>query len=86
MKDNNANSGFKALKDDDLMPYGQYKGLRMVDVPASYLLWLSDNDKCSKQVRAYITDNMETLCKQAGRPVPEPWWKLRVQQSKYQPK
>lgn len=30
------------MTDQDLMPFGKYKGEKMEDVPASYLLWLRD--------------------------------------------
>ena len=63
--------GFKVLSDDDAMPQkGKFEGTRMGDVPAWYLLWLSDNDKCSKSVRAYITDNKERIYREGGRELP----------------
>lgn len=64
------NIDFKILKDDDEMPYGKYKGRQMIKVPADYMLWLNDNDKCNKSVKAYIVDNWEALHQQAGRPLP----------------
>lgn len=30
------------MKDSDLMPFGKYKGEKLGDVPADYLLWLVD--------------------------------------------
>lgn len=52
------------MKDTDLMPFGKYKGKAMIDVPASYLLWL-DREGCKhKKVAAYIADNMEILLKE----------------------
>jgi len=30
-------------------------------VPASYLLWLYDNNKCDGQVKDYILDNLSFL-------------------------
>ncbi|KDS63634.1 hypothetical protein M096_4644 [Parabacteroides distasonis str. 3999B T(B) 6] len=33
----------------------------MINVPAGYLIWLYDNNKCSADVRAYIEDNMDAL-------------------------
>lgn len=59
------------LSDDSPMPYGVHKDKPMVDVPAKYLLWLWDNDKCSKSVKAYVVDNWEVLHGQAGRPLPK---------------
>lgn len=49
------------MNDNDLMPNGIHKGKKMSSVPAEYLLWVFDNDKCSKDVRAYILDVMEAL-------------------------
>lgn len=49
------------LTDNDLMPFGKYKGEKLANVPASYLLWLYDNNKCNKYLREYIEDNMDVL-------------------------
>lgn len=49
------------LTDKSLMPYGKYKGVEMANVPADYLLWLYDNEKCSNEVKDYIVDNLEIL-------------------------
>lgn len=56
-----------ALTDNSLMPYGKYRGVKMINVPADYLLWLFDNNKCSGEVRAYIVSNHEVLTVQAKR-------------------
>ena len=47
--------------DETLMPWGKYKGLKMANVPADYLLWLYENNKCNNDVRAYIEDNLDVL-------------------------
>lgn len=52
------------LTDNSPMPCGKYKGEKMANVPASYLLWLYENNKCSHQVREYIKDNHEALIKE----------------------
>ena len=49
------------MTDNHLMPYGEYKGQKMANVPPEYLIWLYDNDKCSDEVYDYICDNLETL-------------------------
>lgn len=51
----------KSLTDDSFMPWGKYEGVKMVAVPANYLLWLYENNKCSGAVRDYILDNLEVL-------------------------
>lgn len=48
------------LIDSSLMPYGKYKGQKMIDVPAHYLIWLYDNG-CSPQVKKYVKDSYDAL-------------------------
>jgi len=52
------------LTDLDQMPWGKYKGEKMINVPAWYLLWLLENNKCSGDVKKYIEDNKEVLQKE----------------------
>jgi uncharacterized protein (DUF3820 family) len=47
--------------DDTLMQFGKYKGEKLIDVPASYLLWLYDNHKCYGELKDYIEENMDVL-------------------------
>jgi uncharacterized protein (DUF3820 family) len=49
------------LTDKSPMPFGWYKGEKMANVPARYLVWLYDNKKCNDAVRGYIEDNMDAL-------------------------
>lgn len=59
------------LKDDSLMPFGKYKGQKMIDVPASYLLWFYNEHivggseinmtLTNKMLKRYIVDNLEVL-------------------------
>gem|GEM_PF-3067445 len=51
------------------MPFGKYKGLRMGDVPAAYLLWLYDNRRWGgyRDLRIYIEDNLNRLLKEVQR-------------------
>ena len=52
----------KELSDSDPMPMGKkYKDVAMADVPADYLIWLYENDKCTPMVKAYIEYNMQAL-------------------------
>jgi len=55
------------LKDTDPMPNGKYKGVEMANVPASYLLWCYDNNKCSPHVKRYVQDNKEVLIKEINK-------------------
>ena len=49
------------LTDNSLMPFGKYKGYAMTNVPASYLIWIFENNKCTKEVAIYISENLENL-------------------------
>lgn len=55
------------LTDKSEMPYGIHKGKTMANVPAKYLIWLYDNQKCNGQVKAYIEDNIEVLREEIKR-------------------
>lgn len=57
------------MNDNSLMPFGKFKGEKLCNVPASYLLWLYDEiknktDMRSKDLATYIEDNMEALKKE----------------------
>lgn len=56
------------MKDSDLMPFGKYKGEKLGDVPAEYLLWVFDNvnrpGEMFQSVRQYIKDNLKALEKE----------------------
>lgn len=54
----------KILTDTSIMPNGKYAGVRLIDIPASYLIWIYENNRCSKDVKAYIQDNLEALRKE----------------------
>jgi len=58
--------GYQVLTDESEMPWGKHKGEEMINVPASYLLWLYDNEKCSGSVLDYIKDNLEALRKEVS--------------------
>lgn len=54
------------INDNTPMSFGQYKNQPLVSVPASYLLWLYDNDRAGK-FKQYIKDNMDLLHKEAAK-------------------
>lgn len=54
------------LTDESLMPWGKYQGDKMINVPASYLIWLYDNN-ISGDVKAYIKDNYDVLNEEVRR-------------------
>ena len=49
------------LTDESAMPFGKFKGCKMANVPASYLLWLYNNNKCNYAVKTYIESNIDVL-------------------------
>ena len=55
------------MTDNDLMPFGEYKGQKMANVPASYLVWLYENKKCYGEIFGYIRDNYEVLKEEIER-------------------
>ena len=55
------------LTDESLMPLGKYKGEKMANVPASYLIWLYDENKCNRNVREYIDDNLDVIQEEIKR-------------------
>jgi uncharacterized protein (DUF3820 family) len=55
------------LNDNSLMPFGKYKGTEMANVPASYLIWIYENNKCSLEVIKYVRDNLDVLTEEVKR-------------------
>lgn len=55
------------LTDESEMPFGIHKGKKLANVPASYLLWLWDNNKCNIGLKAYIKDNLDVLKEEVKR-------------------
>lgn len=55
------------LTDEDIMPYGKHQGERMANVPPDYLIWLYENNKCGRDVRQYIEDNLEVIREEVKR-------------------
>lgn len=55
------------MNDDDEMPFGKHQGKPMCDVPASYLLWLwnenygQETNTKTKPVIDYIKENIDAL-------------------------
>ena len=49
------------MNDESIMPFGKYKGEKMANVPADYLLWLYENNKCFGDIKKYIEENMDSI-------------------------
>lgn len=58
------------MNDQSLMPFGKYKGRKMEDVPADYLLWLRDQKCRNQEVSDYIEENLSALCKECPDYIP----------------
>lgn len=51
----------KVFTDETPMNFGKFKGIKLANVPAYYLLWLYDNNKCYGALKEYIEDNLDVL-------------------------
>lgn len=54
----------KKLADNSIMPFGMHKGKQLCNVPASYLLWLLDQQWARSDwplLIEYIRDNKSVL-------------------------
>lgn len=49
------------LTDTSPMPFGKYKGTPMINVPASYLIYVLENGLKPGSVKDYIIENYEVL-------------------------
>jgi len=50
--------------DDDLMPFGKYKGVALANVPGDYLIWLYNKGLEKGALKNYIIENMDLLQKE----------------------
>lgn len=57
----------KKLTDEDVITFGKFKGKKLANVPAHYLLWVNENMKGLPDLKIYIRDNMEVLQKEANK-------------------
>lgn len=47
--------------DQSLMPWGMHKGSKLANVPASYLVYLYENNLKAGPLKTYIEGNLEHL-------------------------
>lgn len=49
--------------DETIMPYGEHKGKRLIDVPDDYLLFIHNNSIFKKDFKLhnYISDNLDSI-------------------------
>lgn len=43
------------------MPFGKHEGAALEDVPASYLLWLIEQNECPQMIKNYVAMHEKTL-------------------------
>ena len=65
------------LTDKDIMPLGKYKGMKMEEVPASYLLDHEDSfalklSRNAKKIHQYILENRDVLLLEIDKQVQTP--------------
>lgn len=53
--------------DNSTMPYGKYKGVKIANIPADYLIWIFENNKCTPEVAKYIGENIDVLKTEINR-------------------
>lgn len=51
----------EGFNDSTPMPFGKYKGDKLANVPAEYLMWLLDNNKVIGHLKNYIEENKDVL-------------------------
>ena len=56
----------EVFTDDSPMPFGQYKGQKLANVPAHYLLFLFRNERAGR-ITEYIRANMDVLINEANK-------------------
>ena len=54
----------KKMDGKSIMTFGKHKGEKMANIPADYLLWLFDNNKCFGDLLTYIRANEDNLRKE----------------------
>jgi uncharacterized protein (DUF3820 family) len=49
------------IDENYIIPFGKYKGEKIANIPADYLVWLYENSKVFGYVKDYIKENLDTL-------------------------
>lgn len=55
------------MDDNSIMPFGKYKGLKMANIPGSYLRWLMDNCTLHGALKEYCEANKEVFDLEASK-------------------
>lgn len=62
-----AETAARKSKSATQMPYGRYKGVELIHVPAEYLLAVYEGGKCPVNVSEYVRRNIDVIERQADR-------------------
>jgi uncharacterized protein (DUF3820 family) len=49
------------MDDNSIIDFGKYKGQKLCNIPANYLIWLYEENKCFGGLKAYIKNNIDVL-------------------------
>ena len=55
------------ITDKTRISFGKYQGTPMINIPAGYLIWIYENNKCSPQIANYIRKNLDNLRKEIAK-------------------
>lgn len=66
-KDKKYHTDTDPVGDNYIIPYGKYRGKKIANVPASYLIWAFESGNCSFQVGYYVQENMDVLLEEVKR-------------------
>lgn len=53
--------------DDDVITFGKFKGAKMANIPAWYLLRLWESKRSTPQVLGYIAENLHIIQKEGTK-------------------
>lgn len=56
----------QTMTDNSVMPFGRYRGKKLIQVPAVYLLWLYEKGDINPELKNYIHENLQALKTEAG--------------------
>jgi len=49
------------MTDKSIMPIGKYKGQKLANIPAEYLLWLLENGNTYGELKQYLIENKDVF-------------------------
>lgn len=49
------------MNDNSIMPFGKYKGSKLANIPADYLIYIFDKGIARGDLKNYIVENMDVL-------------------------